>query len=101
MGKGGMMDNKIEIIDSVKRFIVVIFTEIVFFAIELALLYIVYMKNCTIAEFMSLVSNPLNPITILILGIGGMGGGYIGIKLWENLKTNGTQDTKSTEVKPQ
>jgi len=77
------------LIDSVKRFVVVLFTEIVLFLLGTFLLYMLYSKNCNIADIVGLM-------TMIIFGIGGIGGGYVGVKLWENL-----QETKSIGGKPE
>jgi hypothetical protein len=88
------------VIDNIKRFVVVIITELLFAIIGMSLIYVLYAKCSTIGEIINFLNNPTNPVTIVILGIGSIGGGYIGAKMWENLKTNGKEEPKLTEVKP-
>lgn len=80
-----------EIIDSVKRFVVVIVTELLLFVLGLGLLYIEYTKNFSLQDIL----NPINPFMMIVIGIGTIGGGYIGVKTFENIKdggqTNGQQ----------
>ena len=78
-----------EMIDAVKRFIVVLYTELLFFVLGAGILYTLYMKCNTVSDITAFLNNPINPITLCIIGIGALGGGYIGVKMWENLKSNG------------
>jgi len=77
-----------ELVDNLKRFIVVLCTEFLLFAIGIAVLYILYAKNCSIQDILNLILNPFNPLTLCIIGIGAIGGGYVGVKMWENIKSS-------------
>ena len=77
------IDSSIEVLDTVKRFIVVIVTQLFLFTLGCFLLYMLYTKNCNIADIIALM-------TMIIFGIGAIGGGYIGVKTWESFK-NGTE----------
>jgi len=77
-----------ETINAVKRFIVVLYTEALFFVTGAGLLYILYVKCNSISDITTFLNNPINPISLCILGIGSLGGGYIGCKLWENLQSS-------------
>jgi len=81
-----------EIVDSLKRFIVVLFTEFLLFIMGMTLIYMLYTKNCNIADIIGIM-------TLLIFGIGSIGGGYIGVKAFENyqdVKTNGGKNGNNT-----
>jgi len=86
--------DNMQLMDSIKRFIVVLFTETILCLLGLSILYILYMKNCTIQDILNLILNPLNPLTLIIFGIGAIGGGYVGVKTWENLKNGKEEETK-------
>jgi len=73
-----------ETIDVLKRFIVVLFTESLLFIMGMSLVYMLYTKNCNIADIIGIM-------TLLIFGIGSIGGGYVGLKTFENY-----QDVKTT-----
>jgi uncharacterized membrane protein YfcA len=62
------------------------------------MIYVMYIKCSSINEIISFLNNPLNPITLTILGIGSIGGGYIGAKMWENLQNCNDKD-KTVEIK--
>ena len=78
-----------QFMDSIKRFFVVLFTELLLFLLGTCLIYMLYMKNCNIADIVGLM-------TLIIGGITGVGAGYLGIKTAENLykkkedKSNGS-----------
>ena len=70
------------LIESVKRFTVVLVTESILLLIAICLMYILYTKNCNIADIVGLM-------TLIIFGIVTTGCGYIGVKAFENYKDIG------------
>jgi hypothetical protein len=76
----------IQVVDTVKRVIVTLVTEVLLFILGAGLLYMLYQKNCNIADIVGLM-------TIILTGIIATGCGYLGIKSLENIKSNGTNGT--------